>query len=75
MDKILSLTPRDADEIFWLARVTERVDKEKGIEYWKKYIEITDKYPMNPEKIAHAKKKIVQTFGTSQLKPLIISFF
>jgi len=62
-EKIASLFPRRPDEIFLMAELMEHIEKERAIEYWRKYIEIAERYPLNPMDVAYAKARLTRLIG------------
>lgn len=63
--KAHELPPRDPQEIFMIAEVMERVDKEQAIHYWREYLSISERHPLEPNDIEYAKRHLAALVGTT----------
>jgi len=61
--KVFSLSPQSPDEIFMIARFMQKIDKEISIEYWRRYLSISEGYPLDPKDVEYAKSQLTKLNG------------
>jgi tetratricopeptide (TPR) repeat protein len=61
--KLFSLSPRSPEEMFRMAEVMEKIDTEISAKYWREYLSVAEVYPLPPDEVAYAKKRLATLLG------------
>lgn len=61
--KLFSLSPRSPGEMFRMAEVMEKIDTEISAKYWREYLSVADVYPLPPDQVAYAKRRLATLLG------------
>jgi len=61
--KIIDFDPSSPEELFEMARIVEYLNKDKAICYWKKYLSISERYPLDPKDVEYAKSQLTMLSG------------